>query len=141
MEIQKGIKEYKRIYWISLRAMLLIALGLTVLIASLSFYFNTDLQVLQILLTISVGSIFFTVIVFNAAVLVIFGHSSISTWSVLIIIISELATIPYIHTDIWFSSLGFMLGSFIGFVVSFFVTIRMFSFPEYRMFRFLLKSP
>jgi uncharacterized membrane protein len=41
---------------------------------------------------------------------------------------------------VWYCALGFLVGSFIGFLISFLSTIRLFSNYEYNMFGFLLKS-
>ena len=139
-EIVKGIEEYKQVYWTSMNAMLVITLGFMVIVASLVFFFIKDPEVLRILLTYSMGCIFFVVIIFNSTVLVIFGKSTISTYAVLAVIILELATIPLVSINVWYCALGFLVGSFIGFLISFLSTIRLFSNYEYNMFGFLLKS-
>jgi len=139
-EIRKGIEEYKRVYWTSMRAMLLITVGLIVIVTSLVLFLINDPQVLRILLTYSIGCIFFVVIIFNSSVLVIFGKSSISTYAVLAVIIGELATIPLVSINVWYCSLGFLIGSFTGFLISLLSTIRLFSNYEYNMFGFLLKT-
>jgi hypothetical protein len=138
-EIQKGLKEYERIYRTSLGAMLLIAMLLTILAVISGYVLTGNTQILQILLTIAMGSICFSVIIFNSTVLVIFGKGSISTISVLIIVIAELITIPFVRYEIWYASLGFLVGSFVGSIVSLSVTLQMLSRFEYKMFRLLLK--
>jgi uncharacterized membrane protein len=139
-EIQKRIEEYKHIYWSNFAAMLLITLVLTYIVASLSLFLINDSQVLRILLTVSLGSVFFVVIIFNSAVLVIFGKSSTSTYAVLTVIIFELAAIPFVFVDVWYCALGFAIGSFTGFLISFLPTVRLFSNYEYNMFSILVKS-
>jgi uncharacterized membrane protein len=139
-EIQKRIKEYKRIYRSSLRAMLFITFGLCVVVASLSYVLINDFQVLRILLTVSLGSIFFVLIIFNSAVLVIFGKYSTSTYSVLVVIIFELLTIPFVSINVWYCSLGFLIGSFTGYLISSLPINRLFANYEYNMFALLLKS-
>ena len=119
--------------------MWLIAFVISLIVASLSYFLINDSQVLRILLTVSLGSVFFAVIVFNSVVLVIFGRSSISIYSVLAVIIFELAAIPFVSTDVWYCSLGFLVGSFVGFLISFTYTIRLFANYEYNMFGYLLK--
>jgi hypothetical protein len=139
LEIQNRMSEYKRIYWLSLAAMLMIALLITLLTASISYYYLADVQMLQILLTVAAGSIFFTGIIFNSTVLVVFGKSKISTIAVLLVVVTELVSIPFVQTNIWYAGLAFMVGSFVGFALSFIATMRMFSFSEFKMFRLLLK--
>jgi len=136
-EIQKGIREYKHIYWRSLRAMLLAAVALFAVAAIFSFRFIADAEVLRIMFTISIGSLFFVVIIFNSAVLPIFGKNNISTLAVLAVIVSELLFIPFVASGIWYSSLGFLVGSFAGFLITFLFTRRLFSDFEYNMFRFV----
>jgi uncharacterized membrane protein len=136
-EIQKRIKEYKHVYWTSLRGMLLTAVALFALGAIFSFRFIADAEVLRIMFTTSIGSLFFLVIIFNSTVLPIFGKSSISTLAVLAVIIGELLSIPFVTSDIWYSSLGFLVGSFAGFLITFLFTIRLFSGFEYNIFRFV----
>ena len=138
-EIQKGLKEYERIYRTSLGAMLLIAMLLTILAVISGYVLTGNTQILQILLTIAMGSICFSVIIFNSTVLVIFGKGSISAIAVLKIVIAELITIPFVRYEIWYASLGFLVGSFVGSIVSLSVTLQMLSRFEYKMFRLLLK--
>jgi uncharacterized membrane protein len=138
-EIQNRMTEYKRIYWLSLSAMLMIALLITLLTASISYYFLADVQMLQILITVAIGSIFFTGIVFNSTVLVVFGKSRISTFAVLLIILCELASMPFVQSNVWYAALAFAVGSFAGFTLSSVATLRVFSYSEFKMFRLLLK--
>jgi uncharacterized membrane protein len=139
-EIQKRIETYKRIYGNSVTAMLLITLGLTGIVAALTFFLTYDFQVLRILLTVSLGSVFFVLIIFNSTVLVIFGKSSVSAYSVMMVIIFELLTIPFVSVNVWFCALGFLTGSFIGFLISSLSINRLFSNYEYNIFSLLLKS-
>ncbi|MDP2730721.1 MAG: exopolysaccharide Pel transporter PelG [Dehalococcoidales bacterium] len=139
-EIQKRVLDYKSVYWSSIGTMLVVALALFALIASLSFYYFSDEAIMRVLVTVSIGSIFFSVIVFNSAVLPIFGKTSISTLAVFFVIIFEILTIPFVAYDVWYASLGFLLGSFIGFLISMISTMRLFYHFEHNMFRYLLHS-
>jgi hypothetical protein len=139
-EIQKRIVKYKRIYSSSVTAIILITVVLTAIVALLSYRFINDAQVLRVLLTIASGSIFFVLIIFNSGVLAIFGKTTTSTYSVLTIIIFELFTIPFVSSNVWYCALGFSIGSFIGFLVSFVPISRLFSNYEYNIFSLLLKQ-
>jgi uncharacterized membrane protein len=139
-EIQKRIVKYKRIYSGSVTAILLITIGLAVIVAAFGYFFINDFQVLRVLLTIASGSIFFVLIIFNSGVLAIFGKTTTSTYSVLMVIIFELLTIPFVSYNAWYCSLGFLIGSFIGFLVSFMPISRLFSNYEYNIFSLLLKQ-
>jgi len=138
-EIQKRIEEYKRIYRSSVTAISLITLGLTAVVVLLTYIFINDSQVMRVLLTVSSGSMFFVLIIFNSGVLAIFGKTSTSTYSVLMVIIFELMTIPFVSVNVWYCALGFLAGSFTGFLMSFSPINRLFSNYEYNMFALLLK--
>jgi hypothetical protein len=120
--------------------MALMTFGLGVIVVCGSLFLIGDLQVLRILITIAEGSFFFVVIIFNSSVLAIFGKSSISTYSVVAVIIMELITIPFVFADVWYCALGFLIGSFIGCLISSLAINRLFSKYEYHIFRLLLKS-
>lgn len=139
-EIQKRVLAYKATYWSSILAMLSVAIGLFALITALSFYYFSDDQILKVLVTIATGSIFFSVIVFNSVVLPIFGKASISTLAVFLVIVFEILSIPFVAYDVWYASLGFLLGSFAGFLISITATMRLFYHFEHNMFRYLLYS-
>ncbi len=139
-EIQQRVLDYKAIYRSSIVALLIVALCLFALIASLSYYYFSDKEILKVLVTTSIGSIFFSVIVFNSGVLPIFGKTSISTLAVFIVIIFEILAIPFVALDVWYASLGFLVGSFAGFFISITSTMRLFHHFEYNMFRYLLSS-
>jgi hypothetical protein len=139
-EIRKRVLNYKVIYWISIRALLLLALFIFALIVTIGLYFSFDQEILKILITTSIGSIFFSVIVFNSIVLPIFGKTSISTLAVLVVVLVEIFSIPFIAFDVWFASIGFLVGSFAGCLISVTSTLGLFSNFEYKMFRFLLHS-
>jgi len=138
--IQKRIKEYKRIYGSCIWAVSLITIVLTVIVAFLSNYYINDPRVMRVLLTIAAGSGFFVLIIFNSGVLAIFGKTSTSTYSVLMIIMFELFTIPFVSLNVWYCSLGFLAGSFIGFLMSFVPINGLFANYEYNIFRLLLKT-
>jgi hypothetical protein len=70
----------------------------------------------------------------------IFGKTSISTLAVLVVVLVEILSIPFISFDVWFASIGFLVGSFAGCLISVTSTLGLFSNFEYKMFRFLLHS-
>ena len=119
--------------------MLLLAFGLFVLVASLSTYFISDTEIMKVLVTTSIGSIFFSVIIFNSVVMPVFGKTSISTLAVFVVIILETLSIPFIEFNVWYASLGFLLGSFAGFLISITSVMRLFQHFEYNIFRHLLR--
>ena len=137
-EIQRKILAYKSIYLSSIKVMLILAMGLFALVAAASTYFISDKEIIKVLVITSIGSIFFSVIVFNSIVLPIFGKGSMSVFAVFFVIIFELCSIPFIEFNIWYASLGFLLGSFAGFLISVTSTMRLFHHFEYNLFRHLL---
>jgi len=140
LEIKNRISQYKKIYQFSFGMLLLMALGLAVIISLIFFLLNLDAGVMKILITVAIGAIFFSGVMFNSVVLSIFGKNRISTLAVLCIVFCELASIPLVTNDIWFSAMGFTIGSFIGFLISYISTFRLFSNYEYNMFSYLLKT-
>jgi uncharacterized membrane protein len=138
-DIKKRIQKYKHIYWAGVRSIVFITVMLTVVTALLSYFFINDSQVMPVLLTVAAGSVFFVLIIFNSGVLAIFGKTSTSTYAVLMIIIFELLTIPFVSYNAWYCSLGFLIGSFIGFLMSIVPIDELFSNYEYNIFRLLLK--
>ncbi len=139
-EIQQRIAKYKRIYSGSVTAISLITIGLTAIVALLTYNLINNFEVMRVLLTIASGSIFFVLIIFNSGVLSIFGKTTTSTYSMFVVIIFELLTIPFAPYNAWYCSLGFLIGSFMGFLVSFMPISRLFSNYEFHIFRLLLKQ-
>ena len=139
-DIKKRASAYQAVYWSSFRAMIAIALGLFALTLIATVYFIPDSEILSVLITTSIGSIFFSVITFNSVVLPIFGKTSISTVAMLVVIIFEILSIRFVSFDVWYASIGFLLGSFTGFLISITSVIRVFYRFEYNLFRYLLHS-
>jgi hypothetical protein len=139
-EIQRTVIDYKGIYWTSIRAMLVAALGLFVLTVLWFLYFISDPEILKVLITTSAGSIFFSAIVLNSLVLPLFGKTGISTFAVFVVIIFEILSIRFVPFDVWYASVGYLLGSFAGFLISMSSTMRLFYHFEHNMFRHLLHS-
>lgn len=137
LDIQRRIEKYKYFYREGLRTMLVIGFALFILVAIFCFYFIKDPQVLKITVTISLGALLFMVIVYNSVVLPIFRKTSSSTVSMFIVCMVESLAISFVADDIWYASLGFLVGSFIGFLGSHFSTRRLLSEFEYNMFRIL----
>ena len=138
-DIKQRIQKYKRIYWAGVRSIVFITVMLTAVTALFSYFIINDAQVMRVLLTVAAGSVFFVLIIFNSGVLAIFGKTSTSTYSVLMIIIFEVLTIPFVANNAWYCSLGFLIGSFIGFLMSFAPIDGLFSNYEFNIFRLLLK--
>jgi hypothetical protein len=128
-------REYKRIYRRLFFVTLLIALGLLIITIVATNLFLTDVETIKILVTIGLGTIFLSGIIFNSVVLPLFGRSEYSTLAVLIVMISELATIPFVTEDIWYAALGFCIGCFLGCLLSTISTIRYVAHFESNIFR------
>ena len=139
-EIQKRILDYKAIYWASIRMMLIIALAISALTVAISFYFISDQEIRKVLVTTCIGSILFSVVVFNSIVLPIFGKTGISTLAVLVVIFFEVLSIPFVPIDVWYASMGFLSGALAGFLISISFTVSLFAHFEHNMFRYLLHS-
>jgi len=134
-DIQRNIQKYRDLYWKGLRGMLIVGLILLVLVVVLSFFFLNNPQILRVSITISFGSLFFIVIIYNSVVSPIFTKTNISVVSMLVVCICESITIFFVAHDVWYASIGFLVGSFIGFLISHFSVSRLLSEFEYNVFR------
>jgi uncharacterized membrane protein len=134
-DIQERIERYKSFYHQGLRAMLMIGIALFILVVVPCFCFIDDFQTVKIAVTTSIGILFFIPIVYNSVVLPIFGKISISTISMLIVCVAESLTILLVVDDVWYASVGFLVGSFVGFLISSFSVKHLFSAFDYNAFR------
>jgi hypothetical protein len=120
--------------------MLLAAYILGIIVALLGYRFIGNTSVIPVLVTVICGSIMFSGIIFNSMVLPVFGKSSVSVAAVLAVIIGEIVSYPFIATNVWYAALGFFIGSLIGFSISTFYTLYLFSRFEFNMFNVLVKN-
>ena len=133
-DIERRIEEYRRYYMRGLWTMLVSGLIILALSVGLSAYIINDTKVTMIALTIATGTLFFQVILYNSFVLPIFGKSHISTVSVAVVCMAEALTALFVSNDIWFAALGFLAGSFVGFLISHLSTTRLLSEFHYNAF-------
>jgi hypothetical protein len=94
-----------------------------------------DMKVIMVVFTIGIGALFFEIILFNAFVLPIFSKSYISTISMAVVCLGEALVIPLVSHDVWYASLGFLAGSFVGFLISNYSTEKLLSEFDYNAFR------
>jgi uncharacterized membrane protein len=134
-EIRRRISEYKSLYREGLVTMLAVGLVFLAVAAVFAGYQLRDTRVLTIVLTIGFGALFFEVVLYNSFVLPIFGKSQISTISVLVVCMCEVLTIPFISNNMWYASLGFLVGSIAGFMISHSWTTKLLSNFDYNAFR------
>ncbi len=127
--------QYRTYYYSLLKTTLLISIALAIAVVAVTSVVVSDTKLLYVVILTSIGSIFLSGIVFNSIVLPVVGKSMYSTLALSLIITFEIASYPFLHTDIWYMSLGFMVGSCIGFIVSFISTIKGISNFEYNIFR------
>ncbi len=134
-EIHTRIEEYKRLYRRGLLVMLTIGLVLLISVIGFGVYFIDDAKVLMIALTIATGVLFFEVILYDSFVLPIFGKSYISVVSIMVVCFGEALAVPFVSNDVWYASVGFLAGSFIGFLISHSQATRLLSEFDYNAFR------
>ena len=108
---------------------------LLVLVVGFSQIITGDIMITMTALIIGVGILFFEVILFNAYILPVFRQSHISAISVMIICLVEVIIGLLVPMNIWFASMGFLIGSLIGFLLSYFTTKRLLSEFDYNAFR------
>jgi O-antigen/teichoic acid export membrane protein len=133
-DIKERIEKYKYYYWKGLLAMLIIGFVLFILVFGFNYFFVKNPQVLKISVTASLGALFFPVIIYNSVVLPIFIKTSVSAFAMLVVCLCVFSTIFFVEYDVWYASIGFFVGSFIGFLVSHFSTMRSLSEFEYNVF-------
>ena len=134
-EIRNRIKEYKQIYTKGLVTMLSVGFGLLTTVVVLGQLIIGNTEVTLIALTIGVGALFFEVILFNAFILPVFHKSHISAIAMFIVCLTEISTLLFVGNNVWFASLGFLVGSEAGLLLSHFTTRRMLSEFDYNAFR------
>jgi hypothetical protein len=134
-EIRTRIDEYKRLYRTGLLAMLTIGLILLVCVMGYSAYFIGDTKVVMIALTIATGVLFFEIILYDSFVLPVFGKSYVSVVSMMVVCLGEALAALFVSTDVWYMSVGFLAGSFIGFLISHSSATRLMSEFDYNAFR------
>ena len=134
-DIRGRVEEYKRLYWRGLLAMLATGLILLILVVGLSAYLIGDVKVNMIVLTIATGVLFFEIILYNSFVLPVFNKSYISTVSIAFVCFGEAIATLFVSNDPWYMSVGFLAGSFIGFLISYLSTIKLLSEFDYNAFR------
>jgi hypothetical protein len=115
--------------------MLSVGFGLLAIVVVLGQLVIGNVDVTLITLTIGVGALFFEVILFNAFILPVFHKSHISAIAMLIVCLSEISTVFLVRGNVWFASLGFLVGSEAGLLLSHFTTKRMLSEFDYNAFR------
>ena len=115
--------------------MLSLGFILLVLVVGFSQIITGDTMISMTALTIGLGVLFFEVILFNAYILPVFRRSRISAISVMIMCLVEVIIVFIVPVNTWFASVGFLLGSFIGFLLSHFTTKRLLSEFDYNAFR------
>ena len=136
-DIRARIAEYRQIYGRGFRSMLLIGLALFAIVASYGFYFVHDAEVFRILVTTAAGVLFFVGIVYNSVVLPMFGKTGVATISMFVVVVCESASAPFVGIDVWYASVGFLVGSFLGYLISDVYRRRLFAAFEYNVFRLL----
>jgi uncharacterized membrane protein len=134
-EMRARIDGYKRLYRKGLLVMLTIGLILLISVIGFSAYFIGDTQVLMVALTIATGVLFFEVILYDSFVLPIFGKSYISVVSIMAVCFGEALAVPFVSNDIWYAAVGFLAGSFVGFLISHSQATRLLSEFDYNAFR------
>jgi hypothetical protein len=132
--IRQRIDEYKKVYRAGLLTMLSAGFILLVIVVAASQLIIGDINVTLIALTIGIGVLFFEVILFNAFILPIFHKSYISAIAMAIVCLAEIITALLVPANVWFATLGFLVGSVVGFLLSHLTTTKMLAEFDYNAF-------
>lgn len=136
-EIQDRIREYKRLYQAGQRMMLVMWTVLFIAMIFVGSYFFASFQIMNVLITMGLGSLLFTAIIYNSSVLPIFGKTIISAVAVVAVCVFEFLSIFFVAYDSWYASAGFLLGSLVGFLISHISTQRLLHDFDYNVFHYL----
>lgn len=139
-DIMTRTQKYKHLYWKGLTIMTVTGISLFLVVTVSTFYLFNNFSVIRILVTISAGTLFFLIIVYDSTVLPLFGKTWIAMTSMAIVCLAEIMAIPFVQIDVWYAALGFLVGSFIGALVSQSTLLWLFSAFEYHIFHFVAVS-
>ncbi|MBE0480242.1 MAG: hypothetical protein IBX68_04620 [Dehalococcoidia bacterium] len=138
-DIRQRIRLYKLAYRKGLALLFLVGLLLFAVVATTALIvFPGEQLLLRVLITTSLGALFLVVIVYNANVLALFGRTGTSATSAFVVCAGICLAIPFVALDPWYASIGFLAGSFLGFLISRSATSRLLAQFEYRLFRLLV---
>ncbi len=136
-DIHQRIHEYKHTYWSGLGNLIILNFTLAALATGVGYYFFRDPATLRILVTVATGTMFLSIIVYNSSALPLFNKMPIAVVAALLVCAGELVSIPFVFVDTWAAALGFVVGSFLGFLVSIITVTRLFSHFDYNLFRII----
>jgi hypothetical protein len=139
-EIQKMALSCQASYFSNVKTMALISLALVIITSTLSYYLVADLEMTRIILTVSIGSVLFNIIILNSMVLPILGKTRIAEIAVLMVFVGVILSVPFGINNLKFASFGFLLGCFAGVVLSSYSIRAAFSNFTHVMFRLLSRS-
>ena len=139
-EIKKRAAKYLKMYRHTLGYMVAIWAVLFILTTGVVYFLLWDPLVFRTTITIAVGSLFLLLILHNSQLLVTFGEGRISAFAASFIIASELASILFIHIDVWFAAAGFLTGAILGFLLSEVYTLILSSDFEFKIYHYAARS-
>jgi hypothetical protein len=117
-DIRNRAGEYLKMYRQTLGFVLALWAILFLLVVGPVYFWLPDPAVLRTTITIGVGSLFLVLILHNSQFLVTFGKVRITALAVAIVVVGELASIPFVPLNEWFAAAGFAAGALLGFVLS-----------------------
>ena len=136
-EIQRRSSSYKGNYLSSLKIMLAMSLTIMIIINTLSSYISENLQIAPVLFTISLGSVFLSINIFNSIVLRGLGRIRIAKISLIAVVAAGILSFPFAINNLEFVSIGFLSGSLAGLIISCISVSMSFSNFEHNIFRLL----
>ncbi len=128
------IEVYRSTYWRSVLVMLIAGMTLTISVVSLCIFVINDKDITLVAATTSAGALFFNMIMFNSYVLPVFHKDWVSATSMITVCAGVAMMVFLTPLNPWYSSLGFLLGSFAGFLLSQFFTVKLLREFDYRAY-------
>jgi uncharacterized membrane protein len=140
-DIRNKTKEYKRLYRNGISTMMVMGVLILVAMIAIVTNYSGDPIIVTIAATVGSGVLIFQAIISNSTVLAAFNKNYVSALSMLMVCAGEGISIFFISNNIWYASLGFLLGSVAGLLISHTVTVRLISRFEYNAFRTFQTAP
>ncbi|HXX98477.1 MAG TPA: hypothetical protein VEL11_15330, partial [Candidatus Bathyarchaeia archaeon] len=133
-DIQKRVNELKQHYRRNLLITFLIWLAVFAIVVILSIFLIRDFTITRTVVLTGVAVLFLETILFNSIILPIFKKTYLSTFSMLAVCVCVGLSFLFGNSELNLS-IGFVVGAFIGFLISHLATMKQLADFEYNAFR------
>ena len=135
-EIKGRAARYLKMYRTNLGYTLLIWAALFIVVIQLVYFLSPDILIFRTAFTVGMASLFLVLILYNSQFLVTFGEGRVSAFAMSTVVVGELASIFFVHIDVWFAAVGFLAGAILGFILSEIYTLKLSGEFEFHIYRY-----